>query len=97
MLAKPAHSSADDNDPLAFHPPPYESTEERNERLKMEQAAKATSDRIDADLEKLVMSEKRGPKPIKILLLGASLTKYLVTCNFKHQHQDRESQVNSIG
>ena len=38
----------------------------------MEQAAKATSDSIDADLEKLVMSEKRGPKPIKILLLGAS-------------------------
>lgn len=73
MLAKaPAHTSADDNDPLAFRPPPYESTEERNERLRMEQAAKAISDNIDADLEKLVMSEKRGPKPIKILLLGAS-------------------------
>lgn len=72
MLAKPAHTSADDNDPLAIRPPSYESSEERNERLRMEQAAKATSDSIDADLEKLVMSEKRGPKPIKILLLGAS-------------------------
>ena len=64
--------SADDNDPLAIRPPPYESSEERTERLRMEQAAKATSDSIDADLEKLVMSEKRGPKPMKILLLGAS-------------------------
>jgi guanine nucleotide-binding protein alpha-1 subunit len=72
MLAKAARISADDNDPLAIRPPPYESTEERNERLRMEKAAKATSDNIDADLERLVMSEKRGPKPIKILLLGAS-------------------------
>ena len=70
------------HDPLTIRPPPYESTEERNERLRMEQAAKATSDNIDADLEKLVMSEKRGPKPIKILLLGASLTKSFVTRNF---------------
>ena len=73
MLAKlPAHTSADDNDPLTIRPPPYESSVERNERLRREQAAKTTSDNIDADLEKLVMSEKRGPKPIKILLLGAS-------------------------
>lgn len=78
MLAKPSRSPADDNDdPLTIRPPPYESTEERNERLKMEQAAKATSDNIDADLEKLVMSEKRGPKPIKILLLGASFSRNL--------------------
>ena len=74
MIAKAvAHTSADDNDPLVIRPPPYESTEERNERLRLEQAAKAISDNIDADLEKLVVSEKRGPKPIKILLLGASL------------------------
>ena len=73
MLAKAAaHTSADDNDPLTIHPPLYESAEERNERLRREQAAKAISDNIDADLEKSVMSEKRGPKPIKILLLGAS-------------------------
>ena len=74
MLAKAAaaHTSGDDNDPLAIRPPLYESTEERNERLRMEQAAKVVSDNIDADLEKSVMSEKRGPKPIKILLLGAS-------------------------
>ena len=80
MLVKQARISADDNDPLAIRPPAYESTEERNERLRMEQAAKANSDKIDADLEKLVMSEKRGPKPIKILLLGASfdeISRYL--------------------
>lgn len=78
MLAKAAaHTLADDNDPLAIRPPLGESMEERNERLRMEQAAKAISDNIDADLEKSVMSEKRGPKPIKILLLGASFDKIL--------------------
>lgn len=84
MLAKvAAHSSADDNDPLAIRPPLYESSEERNARLRMEQAAKAISDNIDADLEKSVISEKRGPKPIKILLLGASfLMKSFVTSDF---------------
>jgi guanine nucleotide-binding protein alpha-1 subunit len=72
MLAKAQRTSADDNDPLTILPPCNESTEERNARLRMEQAAKVISDNIDADLEKSVMSEKRGPKPIKILLLGAT-------------------------
>lgn len=61
---------AADNDPLALYPPPFETTEERNTRLRREQEAKAISDSIDAELEKSVISEKRGPKPIKILLLG---------------------------
>ena len=52
------------HDPLTIRPPPYESTEEQKERLRREQAAKAASDNIDADLEKLVMSEKNGPKPM---------------------------------
>ncbi|KAF8804482.1 G-alpha-domain-containing protein [Phlegmacium glaucopus] len=62
--------NADDDDPLAIRPPLFETTEERNARLTIEQEAKAISDRIDVDLEKAVLSEKRGPKPIKILLLG---------------------------
>ena len=71
--APPHHILAPDNDPLALYPPPSETTEERNIRLRKEQEAKAISDNIDAELEKSVISEKRGPKPIKILLLGASL------------------------
>ena len=51
------------HDPLTIRPP-YESTKEQKKRLRMEQAAKAASDNIDADLKKLVMSEKRGPKPM---------------------------------
>lgn len=74
MPAKGApHRLAPDNDPLALYPPPSETPEERNTRLRKEQEAKAISDSIDAELEKSVISEKRGPKPIKILLLGASL------------------------
>jgi len=83
MLAKAAaHTSADDNDPLAIRPPPSESLEERNERLRIEQSAKAVSDNIDADLQKSVMSEKRGPKPIKILLLGASFDEIFHSLQF---------------
>ena len=81
MPAKVAYkSNADDSDPLALHPPPFESTEERNARLMTEQQAKAISDKIDADLEKTVLSEKRGPKPIKILLLGTSFAEISLAC-----------------
>jgi guanine nucleotide-binding protein alpha-1 subunit len=71
----------DDNDPLALHPPPSETTEERNTRLRREQEAQAVSDKIDADLERSLMSEKRGPKPIKILLLGTSWGDIFLSCN----------------
>ena len=72
----------DDNDPLAIYPPPSETTEERNTRLRREQEAQAASDKIDADLEKSLMSEKRGPKPIKILLLGTSLGVIFLSCDY---------------
>lgn len=61
-----------DDDPLtrALAPPWNESPAERDARLRNEAAAKAHSDAIDADLEKQRATEKRGPKPLKVLLLG---------------------------
>lgn len=63
-----------EDDPLtrAIAPPPYETPAEREERLAAEQEAKRVSDAIDEELNKQRISEKKGPKAIKILLLGQS-------------------------
>ncbi|KAG2748662.1 G-alpha-domain-containing protein [Suillus brevipes Sb2] len=63
-----------EDDPLtrAIAPPSYESPQERDERLAAEQEAKRVSDAIDEELNKQRISEKKGPKAIKILLLGQS-------------------------
>ncbi|KAG0698709.1 guanine nucleotide binding protein, alpha subunit [Suillus ampliporus] len=45
---------------------------EREHRLAVEQEAKRVSDAIDEELNRQRISEKRGPKAIKILLLGQS-------------------------
>ncbi|KAG1729174.1 guanine nucleotide binding protein, alpha subunit [Suillus occidentalis] len=63
-----------EDDPLtrAIAPPSYESPQERDERLAAEQEAKRVSDAIDEELNRQRISEKKGPKAIKILLLGQS-------------------------
>ncbi|EMD34917.1 heterotrimeric G-protein alpha subunit [Gelatoporia subvermispora B] len=62
-----------DEDPLslAIAPPPNETTEEREVRLKAEAEARKISDRIDEQLkaERAALKKK---KPIKVLLLGQS-------------------------
>jgi len=67
-----ARLSPEDADPLSIQPPIFETLDERNARLEMEQHAKAVSDAIDEELEKQRVDEKKGQKPIKILLLGQS-------------------------
>ena len=59
------------DDPLtrAMAPPPNETPQEREARLAMERRAKARSDAIDEELRR---AQKKGPKPVKIMLLGAS-------------------------
>ncbi|KAG1731603.1 guanine nucleotide binding protein, alpha subunit [Suillus paluster] len=63
-----------DDDPLAraIAPPLYETPAEREHRLATEQEAKRVSDAIDEELNRQRISEKKGPKAIKILLLGQS-------------------------
>lgn len=63
-----------EDDPLtrAIAPPSYETPAERDNRLAVEQEAKRVSDAIDEELNRQRISEKKGPKAIKILLLGQS-------------------------
>jgi hypothetical protein len=66
--------SSGDDDPLALslRPPIFETHDERTARLAIEGRAKAISDGIDEELEQARALERKGPKAIKILLLGVS-------------------------
>ena len=72
MQARVARLAPEDSDPLsmALHPPIFETLEERTARQAKEIQEKEISDAIDAEIEKVRSNERRGPKPIKILLLG---------------------------
>ncbi|KAI0635292.1 G-alpha-domain-containing protein [Trametes polyzona] len=63
-----------EGDPLAsvMAPPPNETEQQRAARLAAEAEAKRISDAIDEELQRQAKAEKRGPKPVKILLLGQS-------------------------
>ncbi|KAG7091930.1 hypothetical protein E1B28_008322 [Marasmius oreades] len=67
-------SAMDDHDPLtkAISPPPDETAAEKEARVKSELEAKRVSDAIDDDIDKQRIAEKRGPKPVRVLLLGQS-------------------------
>lgn len=60
-------------DPLAYviRPSPTETPLERSARIQQEQEAKAVSDSIDEELQKQAVADRKGPKAVKILLLGA--------------------------
>lgn len=61
-----------EDDPLSrvLAPPPNETPEDREARLLAEAEAKRISDAIDEELQQQLRAEKKGPRPIKILLLG---------------------------
>ncbi|ESK86540.1 guanine nucleotide-binding protein alpha-4 subunit [Moniliophthora roreri MCA 2997] len=67
-------ATSEDWDPLAkaISPPPDETLAEKEARVKTEQEAKRVSDAIDDDLDRQRNAEKRGPKPVRVLLLGQS-------------------------
>ena len=62
-----------EEDPLArvLAPPPGETQADKEARLLAEAEAKRISDAIDEELQQQAKAEKRGPKPTKMLLLGA--------------------------
>ncbi|EGO29383.1 hypothetical protein SERLADRAFT_457028 [Serpula lacrymans var. lacrymans S7.9] len=72
MPSKAFRSSDDDPLARAIAPPLNESLAEREVRIHEEQEAKRISDAIDDELNRQRQAEKKGPKPIKILLLGQS-------------------------
>lgn len=73
MVSKRQKRAVDD-DPLAraMAPPPNESAAERDLRIAAEQEAKRVSDAIDEELNRQRIADKKNPRPVKILLLGAS-------------------------
>jgi ribosomal protein L14E/L6E/L27E len=64
-----------DEDPLtlAIAPPPDETYEQRQIREAAEAEAKRISDEIDEQIRKEREAEKKKKKPVKLLLLGASM------------------------
>ena len=71
-----------EGDPLAhvMAPPPNETEEQREARLAAEAEAKRISDAIDEELQRPAKAETRGPKPVKILLLGAFPSLHITRC-----------------
>lgn len=70
----PKRQKISDDDPLtrAIAPPPNETSADRELRIAAEQEAKRVSDTIDEELNRQRIADKKYPKPVKILLLGAS-------------------------
>jgi hypothetical protein len=62
---------------LAIAPPPDETLDQRLARELVEAEARKVSDEIDEQLKREREGEKRKKKPVKLLLLGMSLS-YLV-------------------
>ncbi|KAI0089485.1 guanine nucleotide binding protein, alpha subunit [Irpex rosettiformis] len=82
----------DDLDPLSavLAPPPNESPADREGRLRAEAEAKRISDAIDEEIQAQVKAEKKGPKPIKVLLLGQSESGKSTTLkNFQLLHSQK--------
>lgn len=66
---------------LAIAPPPDETPEQRHAREISEAEARKVSDEIDEQLKREREGEKRKKKPVKLLLLGMSLS---VPCSATH-------------
>ncbi|KAI0342325.1 G-alpha-domain-containing protein [Trametopsis cervina] len=81
-----------DDDPLSrvFAPPPNESPADREARIKAEQEAKRISDAIDEEIREQQRAEKKGQRPIKVLLLGQSESGKSTTLkNFQLLHSQK--------
>lgn len=78
MFSAPRSST---DDPLAavFAPPPNESQNEKENRIRAEQEAKKRSDAIDEEINRQ-RNARKNSKPVKILLLGESPPPSLPHC-----------------
>ena len=66
--------TANDDDPLTklMQPPEDETPEELNARLVAEVEAQTRSNAIDEEINRQKQELKKAPKPVRVLLLGAS-------------------------
>lgn len=72
LSASHRFATNDRDDPLAaaLRPPPDESETARDARLQAEEEARIRSEKIDEELNQERLALKKGPKPVKLLLLG---------------------------
>jgi hypothetical protein len=99
----PAHHKVDLDalieDPLSrvMAPPRHEKPADRDARLEAERLAKKRSDLIDEDIERERQAERRGMKPVKILLLGAYATVLnLPVSSFANASRDRSERIRQV-
>lgn len=83
-------SDSHDDDPLtkALAPPPNETPEQRDTRLRAEKEAQLRSDAIDEEINRQRVAEKRESKCVRMLLLGNAylvLTLYILVNFFYYR------------
>ena len=89
ILAYPAES-----DPLTLTPPADETAAQREARVQADRNAKKISDAIDEDIDRQHIAERRAPKAVKVLLLGAYyVLQSSLLINFRTSDQVRASLV----
>ncbi|KAF8629170.1 hypothetical protein AX17_005755 [Amanita inopinata Kibby_2008] len=74
LILRRQHELGGDEDPLtkAIAPSPDETPEQRDARLREEKEAQLRSDAIDEEINRQRIAEKKGPKCVRLLLLGQS-------------------------
>lgn len=94
MPTKVRRRSVDD-DPfsIALAPPEGETTAQRDVRLLLEQEAKEISNSIDEQLSREKKEIQKGPRPVKVLLLGAFSILVHFTCT---QHCILQAKANQV-
>lgn len=84
----------DDDDPLthALTPPPNETLDQRDARLKAEKEAQLRSDAIDEEINRQRVAEKKESHCVRVLLLG-NRSFFSTNCSHRRISQGRVNLV----
>ena len=87
---------SDDDDPLtkALTPPPNETLDQRDARLKAEKEAQLRSDAIDEEINRQRVAEKKESHCVRVLLLG-NRSFFSTNCSHERLSQGKVNLVSS--